>query len=284
MNSIQRISLHGGHSGEFCNHAKDRLEDIVQQYIRLGFPWVGITEHIPPDRDEHRYPDEIKAGVTISDLHLRFARYFATLRELQIRYADEITIFAGFETEAWSGYIPQVKQLAQTYQPDYMVGSVHHVRDICFDYSAEAYGAAAAACGSVDRLYLAYFDLQYEMIRALKPFVVGHFDLIRIFDEQYRDRLSKPDIAGKIDRNLDLIKELGLVMDFNLRPLARGESEPYLTRTILEKIRQRRIPVVPGDDSHGVAQAGGHVDTAVRMLTEMGFDTNWPLPRKKETQ
>jgi histidinol-phosphatase (PHP family) len=159
------------------------------------------------------------------------------------------------------------------------VGSVHHVADICFDYSPKTYEKAVRACGSVEGLYLAYFDRQFEMIDAVRPFVVGHFDLVRIHDPHYRERVEQPDIAQKIDRNLDLIKELNLVMDLNLRPLARGEAEPYPTRSILEKIRSRRIPVVPGDDSHGIAQAGNHVDAGIRLLEKMGFDLHWPVPR-----
>ena len=66
------ISLHGGHSGQFCCHARDRLEDIVRQYIRLGFSRVGITEHVPPAEDRFLYPDEIEQGFCASDLLERF--------------------------------------------------------------------------------------------------------------------------------------------------------------------------------------------------------------------
>ena len=63
MGSVQRVSVHGGHSGEFCCHAMDSLEEIVTAYIERGFDWVGITEHIPPVDDRFRYPEEIKAGL-----------------------------------------------------------------------------------------------------------------------------------------------------------------------------------------------------------------------------
>lgn len=279
--TIDPISLHGGHSGEFCNHAKDSLEEIIQAYIARGFPVVGITEHIPPVSDQFCYPDEIADGLTAGKLRQRFHRYFQTLDRLQKQYAGQIRILKGMETESWTGYLEHVQELKAIYRPDYIVGSIHHVRDICIDYSRESWEAAAAACGSEEALYLAYFDLQYEMIQALSPFVVGHFDLVRIHDPDYPTALALPAVAGRIDRNLDLIKEKGLVMDFNLRPLARGEAEPYLSRPLLEKIKARGIPVVPGDDSHGVAQAGAHVDRAIDILTTLGFDTNWPLPGTK---
>ncbi|MEX1297861.1 MAG: histidinol-phosphatase [Desulfotignum sp.] len=273
------ISLHGGHSGEFCCHAQDSLADILDQYIQKGFRQVGITEHIPPVHAKFLYPEEIEQGLTQDHLYERFARYFKTLRQLKVDLADRIQIFAGMETEAFTGYLPHVRHLTAEFSPDYIVGSVHHVADICFDYSSKNYTAAVRACGSVEELYMAYFDRQLEMIDAVRPFVVGHFDLVRIHDPHYRERVEQPDIAQKIDRNLDLIKDLNLVMDLNLRPLARGEAEPYPTKSILEKIRSRRIPMVPGDDSHGIAQTGNHVNAGIRLLEKMGFDTRWPVPR-----
>ena len=44
---IELVSLHGGHSGEFCSHARDTLEEMVLAYIDQGFDRVGITEHMP---------------------------------------------------------------------------------------------------------------------------------------------------------------------------------------------------------------------------------------------
>ena len=47
MTTISPVSVHGGHSGQFCHHATDSLEEIIELYIAQGFPWVGITEHAP---------------------------------------------------------------------------------------------------------------------------------------------------------------------------------------------------------------------------------------------
>jgi len=279
MESSSLISLHGGHSGQFCCHAEDRLEEIVCAYIEKGFKRVGITEHMPPVSDLLLYPDEKKQGLTARDLYERFARYMTEVTRLKSVYQSDIRIHVGMETETYAGYVPHVKQLIRDFQPDYMVGSVHHVDDICFDYSRQEYDRAVRHYGSHEAMYLRYFDLQFEMINNLHPFVVGHFDLIRIHDPGYEQRLLSPVIQEKILRNLSLIKELGLVMDYNLRPLARGEKEPYLTSPLLKTIKRLGIPVVPGDDSHGRDQAGGHVARAIKTLETLGFDTCWPEPR-----
>jgi len=279
MEPASLISLHGGHSGQFCCHARDTLEKIVQTYIEKGFKRLGITEHIPPVSDKFLYPDEIKLGLTAQDLFQRFVLYFKELDRLKSLYQKNIDIHRGMETETCTGYIPHVKKLIQQFKPDYIVGSVHHVDDIGFDYSREEYDKAIQHCGSHEEMYLRYFDLQYDMIRTLRPFVVGHFDLIRIHDENYEKRLFTPKILEKIQRNLLVIKDLGLVMDFNLRPLTRGEKEPYITRSLLKIVKKMNIPVVPGDDSHGWDQAGTHTQKAIQTLEEMGFNTCWPVPK-----
>ncbi len=278
MTKLEPISFHGGHSGEYCSHARDLLEDIILEYIRLGFSRVGISEHVPPVNDEFLYLDEQELNLTAADLNQRFEDYIHTLRRLKKKYAPRIQIFVGMETETYTGYVPHIKQLIQVFQPDYIVGSVHHVADICFDYSRQEYDRVASICGSIEAMYARYFDLQYEMIKTLKPFFVGHFDIIRIHDENYKERLLNPKINQRVRRNLELIKSLNLVMDYNLRPLAKGAKEPYITESILEQARQMGIRVVPGDDSHGVDQAGGYVDWAVKKLASLGFDIQWPDP------
>ncbi len=278
MNDPQPVSIHGGHSGQFCGHAKDTLEEIVLAYIDQRYPWVGITEHMPPVSDAFVYPEEKSAGFDAGMLRERFATYMATCRRLQAKYADEIRIYVGFETEDFSGSLDFAKTLIDTFSPDYVVGSVHHVKDIPFDYSNARYDEAADRCGGLDGLYGAYFDQQYEMIGSMAPRVVGHLDIVRIFDPDYRSRLLKPAIWEKIVRNLKLIKQLNLILDFNLRPLTRGEDEPYLSAPILKKAAELGIDIVPGDDSHGLDTIGAHMHSAITTLRAVGVCTDWCTP------
>lgn len=277
---MERVSVHGGHSGQFCCHASGSLEDIVKAYIRHGFSWVGITEHIPPHDSSLLYPEEAEAGMTIEKLSRRFTRYFGECRRLQQKYAKEITLYAAMEIETWQGYEQQVGELINTYKPDYIVGSVHHIDNIPIDYSMEKYEEAVQVAGGIENLYCRYFDLQYEMIRIFEPAVVGHFDLIRIYDSEYRSRLNYPAVAQRVERNLQSIKELGLILDYNLRSLLKGAVEPYVSQDILRLARQKNIAVVPGDDSHGVENIALNIDKAMADLGEAGFSTAWQRPVK----
>lgn len=273
------VSVHGGHSGQFCNHASDSLEDIIKLYIEKSFQWVGITEHSPAISDELMHEDEKEAGLTPELVFRRFGSYMTECRRLQEKFSSEIEIFAAIEIETYSGYKEYVPFMLNKFQPDYIVGSVHFVNDIGFDYSKKQYDRAVAAAGGMNALYCEYFDQQFEMIEFLKPAVVGHFDLIRIYDQDYKKRILNPPIMSRIKRNLQLIKELDLIMDLNLRSLMKGADEPYISRVILELARELEISVVPGDDSHGLDSVGAGMETGVRILESLGFDKNWRQPK-----
>lgn len=276
--SPDRVSVHGGHSGEFCDHAEDSLEEIVRAYIDHGYTWVGITEHMPPERDALSYPDELAAGLNAVDQQARFADYMAVCRRLRDKYASQIRILVAFETEGYSGYESWVPAVREACKPDYIVGSVHQINDELFDGSPEWYRGAAETVGGVDELYCAYFDRQYEMITKLRPEVIGHFDLVRIFDADYRARLVKPFVWDRVVRNLEAIRDLGSILDFNLAALKKGQAEPYVSRPVLEQALKMGIAVVPGDDSHGVGNVDRHWDEGIHFLREAGCDLNWKCP------
>jgi histidinol-phosphatase (PHP family) len=279
MKNVSFASVHGGHSGQFCHHATDSLEEIIQLYIEKKFSWVGITEHTPAISDALLYPIQRAAGLTSESLFKTFGKYMVECRRLQKKYSSEIQIFAAIEIETYSGYEEFVPYLINTFQPDYIVGSVHFVDDMGFDYSREQYDNAVKTVGGKDELYCRYFDQQYAMLQLFKPAVVGHFDLVRIFDADYKQRLLRPEIMTRIERNLALIKELDLIMDFNLRALFKGADEPYISRVILEMAKDLEIHVVPGDDSHGLSNVANSMEEGVAILEELGFDTHWQKPR-----
>ena len=171
-----------------------------------------------------------------------------------------------------------LSKLVDTFQPDYIVGSVHHVHDVSIDSSTVYFQQAIEAAGGLDALYCDYFDLQYELITSFKPAVVGHMDLIRFLDDDYRQRMQNPDIWSRIERNLSVVKDLDLILDFNLKALAKGQAEPYIARPILTRAREMGIAVVPGDDVHRITDVDCFWDQGIQILGEVGLITDWRRP------
>ncbi len=278
MNAPKYVSVHGGHSGAFCSHAEDTLEKVVERYIELNFDWICLTEHMPTENLHHLPVEEAKAGLDIVSLQQRIEGYFQEARRLAELHKDSIDILVGFETEAYSGYRDEVAGLIAKFAPDLIVGSVHHVHDVLIDGTAGGYRRAVEVSGGIESLYCDYFDAQLELIETFRPTVVGHFDLIRIFDADYPKRWEVPEIRDRAVRNLKRIKALGLILDLNVRALAKGAVEPYVSAPWLEFAIQEGIAIVPGDDSHGVASVGNRIDDGISQLVAKGGSTNWKKP------
>lgn len=277
IRNAEKVSVHGGHSGQFCQHAQDDLESIIQAYIEQGFTWVGITEHIPPISDKMRYPDEAEAGLSAEFMRQRFVEYFQLGRDLQNKYANQIEILLAFEIETYSGARAHVHGLIKQFQPDYLVGSLHHVNGIGIDYNKEHYQLALAQSGSMVQLYCDYFDSQFAMLQEFCPAVVAHFDLIRAFDPAYLSTLSDPVVIEKVDRNLNFIAENKLILDFNLRGFDKG-LEQYPSLPILKKAMAKEIALVPGDDSHSIKSVGRNYETGLAVLANLGASLEWQKP------
>ncbi len=116
------------------------------------------------------------------------------------------------------------------------------------------------------------------MLQDLLPAVVGHLDLIRIFDPNYLATLQLPSVWARVERNLAFIAQKGLILDFNLRGFDKA-TEQYPSMPVLRKALELGVKVVPGDDSHGVSSVGRNYDKGVALLAELGHPGRWAEPR-----
>lgn len=267
---MTRISLHGGHSGQYCDHARDTLADIVASYHRAGFECVGLTEHMPPFNESGLYPDEVEMGRTAGWMQARFMCYVAEARHLVREYKDRMCILVGMESEWYPGCDKWVAGLRKDHSLDYVVGSVHHVQGLCFDFSPADYVRAVDHCGGLERMYASYFDAQLDMLQGIRPEVVGHFDLIRLHDSRYRETLARAEVWARVLRNLEWIRGAGAILDINARALLKGQAEPYVCAPILDVARRMGIALAYGDDAHGVEDVGYGFGQVTEFLAAQG--------------
>jgi histidinol-phosphatase (PHP family) len=149
---------------------------------------------------------------------------------LREKYASQIKIIIGFEID-WIR--PASKDLIERslsrFPFEFFVGSVHHMHTVPIDYDRPMYERARETAGGTDeRLFEDYFDAQLDMLKQLKPLVVGHFDLIRLkSDDMERSFTTWPGVWSKILRNLDFIASYGGMLELNSAALRKGMTEPY---------------------------------------------------------
>lgn len=197
---------------------------------------------------------------------------------------------------------------------DLLVGSVHHVLGHPIDLDAVSYARARAAAGGSDEaLFTAYYDAQADMLRTLRPPVVAHFDLVRLLSEEPNACVQERFSGGKgeegegaggggggdgattdgrdggdgsvwrrILRNIDMVVQYGGLFELNSAALRKGLHEPYPQAAIARAVLQAGGRFVMSDDAHSVAQLGVCYPQLLAWMQRVGIGEVWFLERKEE--
>jgi histidinol-phosphatase (PHP family) len=263
------FSYHGGHSGEFCGHAKGQLSSVVEAACARGFTTYGLSEHAPRFLREHLYPEE--AALTPADLGKTFERYVERAVALRDEYADRLELLVGFETEALplQSWPQKMREIRASAPFDYIVGSVHSVGETWIDLNVETSERAALACGGWEALRAAYFDQLADLVQALQPEIVGHVDLIRRF-EGY-DFAFSARAMQHAERVLEAARSAGSALEVNAAPARRGFGPVYPGPQVLSRACAMGVAATLGDDSHGPDTVGIGLDACLRALVDAGY-------------
>lgn len=277
-----RISLHGGHSGEFCEHAEGTLRSVVEAAVAAGLTTFGLSEHAPRSEDRFLYPSERQKGFNVERLQSDFDAYAAEAKALAQEFSGRIEILAGFEAEVVPtvSYADQMLAIREKYALEYTVGSVHYVDEIQIDGTMEEFHAAVAESGGIESLAVRYYDAVAEMVAGLRPEVVGHLDLIRRNAPAAAD-LQTAAIAAAADRALEAVKESGAILDLNTAGWRKGLGNPYPAPWLVKRANELGIGFCFGDDSHGPAQVGDGIDRAREYLLELDVTSIRSLRRSQ---
>ncbi len=275
------VSLHGGHSSAYCDHAADSLRDILDAAIAAGYHSFGVSEHAPRSEARFLYPNEHELGWTLEKTISDFDQYMIDLPAIAAEYADRLDVICGFEAEVVpaSTYVEKMLDFRRRSRPngkplfDFFVGSVHFVNEIQIDGEVEDWVKAMEACGGPEALATAYYDEIATMVDALKPDVVGHLDLIKrnvllAGIEGWTLQTAKARAAA--DRALEAIKANDGILDLNTAGWRKGLGEPYPAPWIIERAVKMDVSFCFGDDSHRISHVGEGVAAAREYLLQNG--------------
>lgn len=322
---------HHSHSGLFCSHAHpgSTPETMLARATELGFHTYGLSEHVPRQHDSELYPEEREEGTTPAKLMEKWKAYLVEARRVQSDYKGKgkgvPRVLVGAETEnlspstlAWLkadvlGTPAHEKRGAAVGKGvvDYLVGSLHHAggfttsdRQGCdpaipIDFDAATFHAALEHFGGDGRteeeahlrLCLAYFDAQYRLIDELRPEVIGHFDLCRLFrpqttlihadDEAAATQLQLA-VSHACTRNIRLAASYGALFEINSASLRKGWATPYPAPDVLREILRLGGRVCLSDDAHGPSHVAISYRKARSYLREMGVEKVWCLELDEE--
>jgi histidinol-phosphatase (PHP family) len=268
-----KVSLHGGHSRDYCDHAQDSLRDVLEAAVQFGYHTFGVTEHAPRLGDRYLYENERQRGWDVPKIEADFERYGAEIGPIVDEFSDRLIVLRGFEIEVVppDTYIEVMTAYRDRHRFEYMVGSVHFMHDRSIDGPQEDFDAVTELEGGLERLAVSYYRLIAEMVQALQPEVVGHLDLIRK-NAPSSAAVDTPAIRRAAEEALETIREANAILDLNTAGYRKGLGAPYVAPWLLERAKALGIGICFGDDSHCIAHVGEHILDARDYLLANGID------------
>ncbi|MEN3000268.1 MAG: histidinol-phosphatase [Armatimonadota bacterium] len=271
-----RVSLHGGHSGEFCEHAEGSLRSILEAACQVGYTVFGVSEHMPRVEPRYLYASERQKGWTVRTLEEVFEKYAVAVRALAEEFAPRLTVLCGFEIEVVppDRWIQLVERYRRDYAFDYIVGSVHFIHDAGIDSDPDDpdIHRAIAACGGLENFAVAYYQTVAEMVRVAHPEVVAHFDLVRLLAHRLGEAhiAETPRVRDAALKALEAVREAGSILEVNTAGIRKGLGTPYPAAWIVQAAAGMGIPFCLSDDSHRPSQVGFGLDAAREHLLQNG--------------
>ena len=242
-----RLDLHN-HTTR-CNHAKGSMRSYVERAIELGINIYGFSEHAPMDFDEQ--------------YRLKFEEmdaYISDVQSLQKEYKDRIKILLGYEVDYLKGHID--KRVINS-KVDYLIGSVHFLDTWGFDNPEfnDEYSKR-----NIDDIWQEYFRNIEAMAETGYFDIVGHFDLIKVFNF-----LPKKDIRSIATPALKAIKKANMVLELNSAGLRKPCREVYPSQSLLEVAYELDIPITFSSDAHAIGQVGFRYDETTKLAKKVGY-------------
>ena len=235
-----------------CHHAAGTDREYVEAAIEGGFKVLGFSDHCPQFFSLPGYYSNFR--MTPREVE----DYVNSVRALQKEYASDIRILLGFEAEYYPESFPKLRELAQSYDFDYMILGQHFVGN---EYDEEDYRER----GMYGKRYLVqYFDQVKEALRTNAFTYVAHPDIAYFGGDKdfYVEQMS--DLCA-------FAKERGVPLEFNM--LGYENKRSYPDPTFWEIAAKTGNRVVLGFDAHQPQKLQTHAvyEECVAKLNAVGL-------------
>jgi len=241
-----------------CNHAVGEPEEFVKKAIEEKIDVYGFADHAPMEFD-------LKYRMSFDKME----SYEKTINNLKQKY-KEIKILLGYEVD----FTPMVDKRVLQRDVDYLIGSVHFLDNWGFD-NPEFIKEWDKR--DVDDVYKEYFFLIEKMANSKLFDIVGHIDLIKVFNHK-----PKTPIKDLVKNAIKAIKKSNMAVELNTAGLRKPVKELYPSDEILEMLLEEKIDITFSSDAHKVEDVGYKLKESVQKAKEIGFDSAVYFEKRKK--
>jgi histidinol-phosphatase (PHP family) len=220
-----------------------------------GITELGVSEHV------YRFEqvlDVWEHPFWVSYAHDDLDAYCAFVRE-------QTDLRLGIEADFVPGAEDRMANLLQARDFDYVIGSVHFIREGAVDmddYSVWDSGR------SVEEIWRRYFQTIGEAARSGLFDVLAHPDLVKVWGPE-RPR-PEGDLRRFYELAIDGIAESGIAVELSTAGLRKRVAELYPAPAFLQMCLEAGAPVALSSDAHRPEDVGADYDQALELLDSLG--------------
>ncbi len=269
---LKRIPLfrHNFHTHTHYCDGSSAPEEYIRAALDAQLLSLGFSSHAPvPFENQFAIPD-----------HEQLAAYVAEIRALEEKYAGQIRVYLALEADYIPGVTTAFSKFKQDYGLDYIIGSVHMVRNMGEEFwfidgpdrSVWEEGLENDFGKDIRKAVTTYYRQLNEMIEKQQPDIVGHLDKIKMHNQDRYFSESEPWYRALVSESLELIRKCGSIVEVNTRGLYKKRSNALFPgKEILKEMHGLKIPVTISSDAHDPSEIILAYDVAENTLQDCGY-------------
>lgn len=249
---------------ERCGHAAGTLSDYIEAAKLLGLNEFGVSDHSPVlfFEGDHALPHTAMPRSALGG-------YVAEGLELKDRYAGQIAVKLGLETDFWEGCEDAYRELLDAHPFDYALGSVHWV------YGVNIFWRPRWENEDAERTYREYYRLVIAAARSGMFDVLSHATACESFGPPIGEALSD-DLYPPV---VEAVRDAGLIVEVNTAGYRKmGGDDPFPNRKMLRLLVEAGVPLTFGSDSHRPDEVGFAQGRVEALLRDLDLDVDDPRP------
>jgi len=225
-----------------------------------GVSELGVSEHVYRFRQAlalWRHPFWERYAVDDIDDYCGFV-----LEETDLRLGIEADFVAGAED--------RTAALLESRDFDYVVGSVHFIRDGAVDMDDFGVWDTRRTGLSAEQIWSRYFETVAESARSGLFDIIAHPDLVKIWGPTRPERVPARDLRFYYEPTVEAFADADVAVEISTAGLRKPAGEIYPARAFLEMCVEARLPLALSSDAHRPSDVGAGYDQALELLGELG--------------
>jgi histidinol-phosphatase (PHP family) len=221
-----------------------------------GIAELGVSEHVYRFRqalDVWQHPFWRENAHDDLDAYCGFVREQTDLR-------------LGVEADFVPGREDRMAALLEARDWDYVIGSVHFLRDEAVDM--DEWDVWATGSADPDKVWRRYFETLGEAARSGLFDILAHPDLVKVWGSR-RPR-PEGDLRRFYELAMDGIAEAGIAIEVSTAGLRKPVAERYPADDFLAMCLDAGCPIALSSDAHQPEHVGFAYDATVAWLAEQG--------------